>query len=748
MSVQLIIGTDDPAAGTLYASTATLLKQGAPRLIRGDSGIELDIIPVIQNTPGAQPPLISDSIDTDTYVLGVGIADATPTSGTFQLAVNGSTTGMTALAYDIDAATLQTPLSAALVIAGYSACTVRSLGSFSFEIDATTNGAIPTGKIVGNASNLVPNCDVVVSEVSLGGASSKYQYILSLRQQALVLAFPATPLPAISVGNAVTQALSSTQNAINTVSYNVTPIAGTFNVSAYALGVTTLCGVAAFDASAADFTTLLGNHPKLTGNVSVEKIGTAFQVEFTNQCGPKPITASTVANPTHITCVAHGYTNGQSVTHSGTNSTPNTDGANTITVIDADHYSVAVNVTVAGTAGVSRDSTAPLLTVADIDLQGVSGVTGTLNVNSVNLFRASLAETAETFSDYFISVKRVRASGENRTILLTTVDISKDVIDPGATTPLPLRPGPNVGNTLYVDAVFGNDATALRESALYPFLTIGAATTASLSGDTIQVGPGAYDEVGLGKEGIDYFFQPGAAIAWSGAGTTAIFDSGGGAFNVYGYGAFDGGSVPVLNAYAQNMDFCAASAEANTDVITGVTNCQLRVEVPYLECINATAGKAVFNLTGGVTYVDSDKVIGRAAIVSNGATLYGRVTVFDDGEIVADQMIEVQDADVNLTFNRFYSVTGNCIKISHASATAMFANGDIKTTPSHNPILFSANGALRLRNVTLLPTVGRDSIETTGGATPTVVCYASYAATDVDAAVTIVGDLRTSSAFT
>lgn len=70
----------------------------------------------------------------------------------------------------------------------------------------------------------------------------------------------------------------------------------------------------------------------------------------------KTISANSLANPTVIlTSTAHGWSTGDFVKITGSNSTPSIDGVRQITVIDATHFSVAVNVTVAGTAGtVSR----------------------------------------------------------------------------------------------------------------------------------------------------------------------------------------------------------------------------------------------------------------------------------------------------------------------------------------------------------------------------------------------------------
>jgi len=64
------------------------------------------------------------------------------------------------------------------------------------------------------------------------------------------------------------------------------------------------------------------------------------------------INDNTVANPTLVTTTAnHNLVTGNAVTITGSNSTPTIDGVHTITLIDADTFSIPVNVTIAGTAG-------------------------------------------------------------------------------------------------------------------------------------------------------------------------------------------------------------------------------------------------------------------------------------------------------------------------------------------------------------------------------------------------------------
>lgn len=456
MPQRFIIGTDDPAKLTLYANHAGTQTLPLAGQVRDDRNLAFTLEPVTKNLPGASPVLLPDFDITDTFQVGIGIPDQIPTGGTFKLTVAGSTTNLTALAFDISAASLQTPFNVAMNahVTPYPQATVTLVSAGVYRVVATSNGAIPTGTIVSDPTNLIPTCDVLINEVSLGSASTPYRLLIVVRQAPVAYAEPSTLLPSTGVTNTATQAVSATQNAINTITFdNVDPVSGSFLVSATALGVTQTCGVATWDMSADDFTTLLETHPSLTDNVSVTKTGSSFIVEFNGALGPHRILSSTIANPTVITTEQpHGLVTGQSVTHANTNSTPNTNGAQVVTVVDATSYSVPVNVTVAGTAGQSYFATSALLAVSDIDLAAPQGVSGTIDLNTENLYEYSLTQTSYTFPMEFM-VRRTRASGEVSTIYgPASILISKDVLDEATLVPVPT---PSYYTAVQSDARYG-----------------------------------------------------------------------------------------------------------------------------------------------------------------------------------------------------------------------------------------------------------------------------------------------------
>jgi hypothetical protein len=88
-----------------------------------------------------------------------------------------------------------------------------------------------------------------------------------------------------------------------------------------------------------------------TGDWNTESSG---EVDYTLDPGQRviPITSNSVANPTVVTTtVPHGLATNDIILISGSNSTPTIDGSRTVTVTSATTFTVAVNVTNAGSAG-------------------------------------------------------------------------------------------------------------------------------------------------------------------------------------------------------------------------------------------------------------------------------------------------------------------------------------------------------------------------------------------------------------
>lgn len=68
-----------------------------------------------------------------------------------------------------------------------------------------------------------------------------------------------------------------------------------------------------------------------------------------------------------------------------------------------------------------------------------------------------------------------------------------------------------IGNTVFVDAINGDDATGARGQLAKPFLTLTAAVAAATDGDTIYVWPGTYSDSQLSFNG-NFYFEDGAIV--------------------------------------------------------------------------------------------------------------------------------------------------------------------------------------------------------------------------------------------
>jgi hypothetical protein len=126
----------------------------------------------------------------------------------------------------------------------------------------------------------------------------------------------------------------------------------------------------------------------------------------------------------------------------------------------------------------------------------------------------------------------------------------------------------DAGRTLFVDAANGSDATARPYSRDRVYKTLGAAKAAAVSGDLIWVRPGTYDERDLLKDGVNWHFEAGATVEYTGTGDGGIFDDDGGAATcvVTGAGRFlwkgtstfehvgDGGNPPHSAVRINNAD--------------------------------------------------------------------------------------------------------------------------------------------------------------------------------------------------
>lgn len=86
---------------------------------------------------------------------------------------------------------------------------------------------------------------------------------------------------------------------------------------------------------------------------------------------------------------------------------------------------------------------------------------------------------------------------------------------------------------VWVDSTSGNDSTGLRNRADKPFKTLNGAQSVAQAGDVIHVHSGLYSDVGLGVNGVNWYFEPNARITLINP-TNPIFIYSGMSYNVWG----------------------------------------------------------------------------------------------------------------------------------------------------------------------------------------------------------------------
>lgn len=129
----------------------------------------------------------------------------------------------------------------------------------------------------------------------------------------------------------------------------------------------------------------------------------------------------------------------------------------------------------------------------------------------------------------------------------------------------------NVGKTIFVDSVFGNDGTGARQNRGLAFATLPAAKAAWIAGDVIEVLPGAY-MANTSLAGAKWLFRPGTTITTTNAySSTGIFDDGGSAMTteVRGHGNFVVNDGSGLGAPIVKVSHASSSVVFEAEDCTG-----------------------------------------------------------------------------------------------------------------------------------------------------------------------------------
>jgi len=137
---------------------------------------------------------------------------------------------------------------------------------------------------------------------------------------------------------------------------------------------------------------------------------------------------------------------------------------------------------------------------------------------------------------------------------------------------------------IFVDATFGNNATAIAYNFYYPYQTILAAKAVALAGDTIYIRKGTYTQTTISNSICDYYLEAGA-IVQNTINNDVFAQSNGGTLNIYGYG--------ILR-----------SSVTNSAVIVAINNSTINIQCYKIIKNTNILGMALLCITGGKIYCD------------------------------------------------------------------------------------------------------------------------------------------------
>ena len=315
-----------------------------------------------------------------------------------------------------------------------------------------------------------------------------------------------------------------------------------------------------------------------------------------------------------------------------------------------------------------------------------------------------------------------------------TVDLSaatKKYVDDNAATSIPL----NTGKMVWVDSVNGDDSTAERAKEAKPCLTLGAAKALATSGDTIVVRPGTYNENYLAKNGVTWFFLPGAKVLYSSGGTSnePVFNvSSSMTCNVLGYGEFLNMHVSASNRavlYVQTGGFCTFEAtsvqSARTAIVvdTGSTGyARIRIRNTLKSEDGTGAGDSAARLISGICNLQVDGEIYSAASVNQqGLYIGGDVSAAGYHTVKCPKIHGKYNA---IKFGNAYSAQvitdlcsatdGSAVKVSGGAQNTLQVTGELVTSSASSPTITMTAGKLTLLGTRLYSNNGTSGVYLNG----------------------------------
>lgn len=207
----------------------TSQQQAADEIFVRNDGNERKFRLVTQSTAEPLKPFREIDLTGAVVEFALGAVDQSPTGGTFSGSSNGVTTGLTSLAYNVSAATLQTALNTnADVTSGGATVTVLKEGT-AYVITWSAVGV--RNLIAWDGSLLSPECTCTGTRVTTGSASAIEVQVLRVIQRPYAYVAPTTAYPVAARTITQIQTGTSTLPAIQRILLDPDPYDGTFVIT-------------------------------------------------------------------------------------------------------------------------------------------------------------------------------------------------------------------------------------------------------------------------------------------------------------------------------------------------------------------------------------------------------------------------------------------------------------------------------------------------------------------------------------
>lgn len=284
-----------------------------------------------------------------------------------------------------------------------------------------------------------------------------------------------------------------------------------------------------------------------------------------------------------------------------------------------------------------------------------------------------------------------------------------------------------IGNVVFVDAIFGNDATGQRQDETRPFLTLAAASTAAIPGDTVYVWPGDYSvSTNLVSDGIAWFFSTDVVVTATAIpfNTTVLTQT----LTVTGYGNFIGVGVPIIIASGISINFYAQTITSDSNAVTILSGTNNRLFI-YDSISTTSIAEYALIINGGVNNITVPNISSSSVTGPGGAIMVDIInappqslTTIHVNNIQSIGGIAVILDDTTIGGNPVFIITSNIVSSNNSALQVVnglnFVDVSVEFSGSISPTIIQSGGQLIL-DTDLIVNLSTFAIDVTGGSNQT-----------------------------